>query len=1431
MRSSRPLSAALAALALTAGTLTPLTPAHAASAPVPDLLDISFQAGVARDAAQNIQPEIFGEPSLGTDAGLLRGTATFDGTDDAFLFRIKDSYSQLADGFAVECSFRVPDATTTGEDSLCGAKEGGGFAMVIKDGKAGFMLHDGSGYKFTWADVDPGQWYHAVGVFGDGQLRFFLNGKLAASTPAAATMQLPPDQGAYSLGIGADTSNTAVGQHARATVASAKLFSGPISDAEVTALHQQFAARPQLDVKADVLDVDFRDGTAADRAQNLPVTTYGAPEIALDTALGRNTARFDGEDDAYSYPLAGRYGNLVDGLTVECYFYYDGEFPSGEASLCSNKEAGGFSMVMYGSDLTFTVHTDGYKAAKQTIEPHRWYHAVGVYDGQESKLYVNGVLASAVPAGPKMTLPPNVASHHMVLGGDSKNGGTQFWAAADIASAKIFSDALTDEQIAGLAAESMGDAAATQLELTSSTPAQGAHLTRATTFDVAWNRPDLARAGLSYTVDGQPIRLGETIGAGMTAGEHVIAITGKDAFGRPINQRITFTSSNIPTAGGVDEEQGKGTVTLQAIADNPTGGDVTTTFYAGTATTPEKGFQGTVPSIPTTLEFAHDEAASLDGPALPGDDQLFASASTAEGAMPFQRYDVPADALAGQRLVWTGRVDPKRAVELRVWDAAASAWVVAGEGRGVADQDLVVTADLSASQITGDQVHVMVVGVDPFADDIENEIRPSFEDPADYDFAITHHTDTQYLSEGAAERSTPEERAIWEQAYRAVPEWIVKNADARKIVYSTHTGDIIEDWASTSYADKEAQRAIAVKQFEVASSAQRILDDAGMPNDVLAGNHDTLAGTEADASSLYNRYFGPARYEALEASARSKAVGYQYTPWKEGDNSNHYTLFSAGGLDFVTVHLSYLVTPEEAAWADSVFKQFPDRNGMIMTHAYNAPSNAADGRGAGFSADGALIEREVLRKNPNVFLVLAGHEHGVSIVTRKDVGTPGNHVTELLADYQFYEVTAKELGLSGMGGHADASSLRFGSSFLRVLQFDVDASELVVDTFSPFLENFGAHEYDTRKRYAGPEDDTTLPIQLETRRTSFNTDGLVLIGRTDEVIGEDTARSGWPAEVTWSGLTAGQPYAWYSVSRDAASGAELPGEVAQFGWFVATDAGTDVTPPVLTLPELTTVREGETFDPMAGVSATDNVGGDLTDAIQVVDNSVDTTKPGTYSLGYLVKDANGNQSVATRAVVVVAKDVPVQNGPFKDVAWDAEHVEAIQWMKDEGYATGWDDGTFRPVTPVKRDAMVAFLYRLAGSPSVAGMSESFTDVEPGMEHYDAMVWAANVGVAKGWEDGTFRPVEPIDRNAMMAFMYRFAGSPAYSAPSASAFTDVEPGDMFYTEIMWAHERGITKGWPDGTFRPLEDTNRDATAAFLHRFAELNGMGFNTLAGR
>lgn len=131
----------------------------------------------------------------------------------------------------------------------------------------------------------------------------------------------------------------------------------------------------------------------------------------------------------------------------------------------------------------------------------------------------------------------------------------------------------------------------------------------------------------------------------------------------------------------------------------------------------------------------------------------------------------------------------------------------------------------------------------------------------------------------------------------------------------------------------------------------------------------------------------------------------------------------------------------------------------------------------------------------------------------------------------------------------------------------------------------------------------------------------------------------------------------------------------------------------------------------------------------------------------------------------------------------------------------------------------------------AARSIVFTDISSrvGTPQYSKfateITWLANSGVSNGWvmPNGSreFRPNSSVSRDAMAAFLYRFAGQPAHVDAPRSPFRDVKSSSTFYTEITWAAESGISKGWKvnkEHEFRPHAAITREEMAAFLYRFA-------------
>lgn len=172
---------------------------------------------------------------------------------------------------------------------------------------------------------------------------------------------------------------------------------------------------------------------------------------------------------------------------------------------------------------------------------------------------------------------------------------------------------------------------------------------------------------------------------------------------------------------------------------------------------------------------------------------------------------------------------------------------------------------------------------------------------------------------------------------------------------------------------------------------------------------------------------------------------------------------------------------------------------------------------------------------------------------------------------------------------------------------------------------------------------------------------------------------------------------------------------------------------------------------------------------------------------------------------------------FTDVPSSHAFYGEIRWLTDRRITTGLGDGSFGAVTPITREAVAAFLFRYANVTGYTPPARArFTDVPVGHRFYTEISWLAEQGITTGLGDGSFGALQPITREAMAAFLFRYARETGYTAPTTPRFPDVPLGHPFYREISWLAERGITTGLGDGRFATLQSTTRQEMAVFLYR---------------
>jgi hypothetical protein len=197
-------------------------------------------------------------------------------------------------------------------------------------------------------------------------------------------------------------------------------------------------------------------------------------------------------------------------------------------------------------------------------------------------------------------------------------------------------------------------------------------------------------------------------------------------------------------------------------------------------------------------------------------------------------------------------------------------------------------------------------------------------------------------------------------------------------------------------------------------------------------------------------------------------------------------------------------------------------------------------------------------------------------------------------------------------------------------------------------------------------------------------------------------------------------------------------------------------------------------------------------------------------------DGDGSNELRPDSGAVYVLGPPCDSAPFSDITTSHPFCAEIEWMSQTGVSTGFGDGTYKPSTAVSRQAMAAFLARFADATLVAcGEFGPFTDVPPTNPFCAEIQWMQSTGISTGFEDGTYRPAIPVTRQSMSAFLARLAGV-TLTPCSSAPFVDVPASHPFCKEIRWMKDTGISTGFDDGTYRPGTHVSRQAMSAFLYR---------------
>ena len=216
-------------------------------------------------------------------------------------------------------------------------------------------------------------------------------------------------------------------------------------------------------------------------------------------------------------------------------------------------------------------------------------------------------------------------------------------------------------------------------------------------------------------------------------------------------------------------------------------------------------------------------------------------------------------------------------------------------------------------------------------------------------------------------------------------------------------------------------------------------------------------------------------------------------------------------------------------------------------------------------------------------------------------------------------------------------------------------------------------------------------------------------------------------------------------------------------------------------------------EPNSGYEASGSWDKTLSDGLVI---NADTTFTFTYSKR---SSSGGSSRPSTPPTVDIPDDVPT----------------GLNGKDHYAYIIGYGNNDVRPQNNITRAEVATIFFRLLTDETrEANMtkSNSYNDVKDGDWFCCAVSTLSKMGIIKGYEDGSFKPNDPISRAEFAAIAARFDPD---GDKTPATFADVT-SHWAKDEISIAANHGWIKGYEDGSFKPDQKITRAETMTLVNR---------------
>jgi hypothetical protein len=178
--------------------------------------------------------------------------------------------------------------------------------------------------------------------------------------------------------------------------------------------------------------------------------------------------------------------------------------------------------------------------------------------------------------------------------------------------------------------------------------------------------------------------------------------------------------------------------------------------------------------------------------------------------------------------------------------------------------------------------------------------------------------------------------------------------------------------------------------------------------------------------------------------------------------------------------------------------------------------------------------------------------------------------------------------------------------------------------------------------------------------------------------------------------------------------------------------------------------------------------------------------------------------------------------PYTDLDANEWYADGVRYVLENGIMSGVGNGKFAPKATMTRAQIAQIIYNLEGKPAYSGAPE-FADMLSDAWYTDAVAYALENGVMKGYGNGCFGPDDKVTREQLVTILYRYAKLKGVDVSIGEDTNILSYDDAFdvsswaISAMQWACGSGVVTSKTASTLNPADSATRAEIATIIMRY--------------